>query len=126
MILLAPLNTLGRVLIAVALLLSTTPHSHAASGLEHLASIKVASPHSHDEAMDIGHGHDDGADEHHNPGYNHGQKVGDHIHDKPCPVSVALMSRPGARKCWGAPVLRGGCNAAVPRLDRPPRGSSIL
>jgi len=126
MMLLAPLNALGRLVLAVALLLSTTPHSHSANGIDHAASVEVisASVHSHNEVADIGHAHDEGADERHDSGHSHGQKVGDHVHDKPCPVSIASTPRSPMQTCWAAPVRQRPWNAPFSRLDRPPRSEA--
>lgn len=127
MMLLAPLNALGRLVLAVALLLSTTPHSHSAKSGDHAASIEVisASIHSHDEVADIGHAHDAGVGEQHDSGHGHGQKVGDHVHDKPCQVSIAATPRSPMPKCWDAPVRQRAWKARSSRLDRPPRRESL-
>ena len=122
---LAPFQVLGRLLLAVSLLLSTTPHSHATNGIDHAASVQtgVASVHSHDEDADTEHDHDHdrgGSDGHHSD-HSHGQKVADHIHDKPCPLSVVLMPRSPMGKRWVASVQQHAGNTRYSRLDRPPR-----
>ena len=119
----APFKVLGRLLLAVALLLSTTPHSHSANGIDHAASVqaRVTSVHSHDLDADTEHDHDRGGGDSHHSDHSHGQKVADHSHEKPCPVSVVLMPRSPLGKCWVASVQQHAWNTRYSRLDRPPR-----
>ncbi|MDX2266177.1 MAG: hypothetical protein NW215_14550 [Hyphomicrobiales bacterium] len=105
---------IGRFILAVALLLSTIPHSHAAGIIDHAASLD-----SH--ASFHGHHHDDDGLDGAMLDHGHSHTVADHVHEKPCPVAVLIASCAPSPMRWLLSAKNDPSETRLSRLDRPPR-----
>jgi hypothetical protein len=117
------MQSIIRLFMIVALVVSTIPHSHAVSshldlGAEHVGLTQSQGHHDHDD-----HDHDpapakSGWD------HSHGAAIGDHVHEKAVPAQDLAILACRSDADWYASFDDERMNAPTGRLERPPRADA--